>query len=69
MASQGGLGEGGTIEINTSEGEFNAEGDIVIGSAVYSQSPPNITFDGCIHIYEQAHGVDYGDLNGVIMVC
>ena len=69
MASQGGLGEGGTIEINTSEGEFNAEGDIVIGSAVCSQSPPNITFDGCIRIYDDSVSADYGAVNGVIMVC
>lgn len=45
----GGLGLGGTIEINTTRGNFNAEGDIHIGP---KHTPVALPFDGCIRIYD-----------------
>ena len=57
----GGLGSGGTVEINSSEGAFDAVGDITVGLATCSATPPDVTFDGCIGIR--------GDLDGAISVC
>ncbi len=49
----GGLATGGRIEINTSQGVFDAEGDIHIGP---SANPVPLPFEGCIRIYESRLG-------------
>ncbi len=64
----GGLGEFGTVELNTSEGAFNAEGVITVGSGPCGLSMPDVTFDGCIRIYKDSVSGHYGDLDGAISV-
>lgn len=61
-----GLGSGGSIEINASEGNFDADGDIHVGPS--GLSIPDITFDGCIHIYDKLGSGDGGDLNGALTI-
>ncbi|MCH8880028.1 MAG: hypothetical protein IID34_09110 [Planctomycetes bacterium] len=65
----GGLATGATIEINTSRGPFNAEGVIYVGAgAACVLNPPNVTFDGCIRIYDHLPGMNFGDLIGSISI-
>ena len=59
----GGL-DHGRIEINTSRGSFNADGDIRVGPTCVMT---DIVFDGCIHIYNDGALGD-GALNGVLIV-
>ena len=59
----GGL-DHGSIEINTSRGSFNADGDIRVGPTGVMT---DIVFDGCIHIYDDG-AVGDGALNGVLIV-
>ena len=64
----GGLGSGSTVQINTTEGAYDAEGDIHVGPTVYGGSPPPaISFDGCIRIYDDGAGGGE-DLDGNITV-
>ncbi len=56
-----GLATGATIEINTSRGVFDAEGDIHIGP---SANPVPLPFDGCIRIYDALIGGGGGNLKG-----
>lgn len=62
----GGLGSGATIEVNTSKGKLDAGGTIHIGPVTYF-SLPDITFDGCIRIYNDGVGSG-GALTGAITV-
>ncbi|MCH8879295.1 MAG: hypothetical protein IID34_05365 [Planctomycetes bacterium] len=63
----GGLATGATIEINTTEGNFNAEGAIYVGAgAACFLNPPDVTFDGCIRIYNDSASGHYGNLEGAI---
>ena len=55
--------DAGSIEINTSTGNFNADGDIRVGPM---SGMPNIVFDGCIRIYDGFLGG--GALNGTLIV-
>ncbi len=65
----GDLAAGATIEVNTIEGPVNAGGTIRVGPVVYlCCPPPPITFDGCIHIYDDAVIGTGGDLTGEIVV-
>ncbi len=65
----GGLYVGGKVEINTSEGTYNAEGNINVGpAAACSLSPPDVTFDGCIRIYNDSASGNYGNLEGAISI-
>ncbi len=52
----GGLASGATLEINTTRGNFGVGGDIQLGGPYWisSSSPPPLTFDGCIRIYDDA---------------
>lgn len=73
-----GLGSGGTVEINTIEGENNANGDMWFGStdpvACTSCCPvyctyDTVEFDGCIRIYDEGgQQPTYGNLNGEIII-
>lgn len=60
----GGLGTGGKIEINTTQGAFDAEGDILIGV----DPPAALPFDGCIRIHDQLVSSNNGNLEGDIDV-
>ena len=60
-----GLATGATIEINTTEGAFDAEGDILIGPATEITA---ISFDGCIRIHDQLISGNNGDLIGSLDV-
>ncbi len=65
----GGLGLGSTIEVNTTEGNFNAGGTIHVGPVFFiGPPPPPITFDGCIRIYDEVGTGNGGDLTGRITV-
>ena len=55
--------DAGSIEINTTEGSFDADGDIRVGP---TGQITDIVFDGCIHIYDGSHGG--GALNGALIV-
>ncbi len=61
----GGLATGGSIEINTTNGIFDANGLIHVGPA--DLTIPDITFDGCIHIYDDGAGSG-GALNNALTV-
>ncbi|MCZ6652853.1 MAG: hypothetical protein O7D91_07485 [Planctomycetota bacterium] len=56
----GGLAAGATIEINTTQGPFNAVGDMHIGGT----TPAALPFDGCIRIYGQSLTGNHGHLKG-----
>lgn len=62
----GGLGSGGSLEINASEGNFDANGNIHVGPTGFVI--PDITFDGCIHIYDELGTGDGGNLIGTLTV-
>ena len=69
---EGGLSMSGDVQINTTEGDFDADGDIHVGPITFITPPPPalppaITFDGCIRIFKQAGG-NGGDLTGKITV-
>ena len=59
------LDDDGTIEINTSGGDLDAAGAIKIEKFGFSMAPgpPPVTFDGCIHIYDDGSG-NGGSLDG-----
>ncbi len=59
-----GLAPGSTIEINTTEGSFDAEGDIHIGGTTPTARP----FDGRIRIYDKILGSVNGHLKSAIDV-
>lgn len=63
-----GLTSTGTIEINTSRGNFNAGGTIRVGLEFVPFPLPDITYDGCIRIYDKDPGNGGGALNGTISV-
>ncbi len=63
----GGLDDNGSIVVNASEGDFNANGDILVGPLPGFGDVDPITFDGCIQITDNGSG-GYGDLNGDIDV-
>ena len=60
-----GLATGATIEINTTEGAFDAEGDILIGHPTEITA---ISFDGCLRIHDQLISGNNGDLIGSLDV-
>ncbi len=62
---KGGIGGDGSITINNGAGNFNADGDILVG--ITSQMT-NITFDGSILIKKQSGSANGGDLNGLIRI-
>ena len=65
----GGLDTGGEVLINTDEADLNANGDIQVGPVTYlCCPPPPITFNGCIHIYDEAGTGNGGALIGEIVV-
>ncbi len=57
----GGMGPGATLEINATEGLFDADGDIHIGPAIV---PAPLPVDGCIRVYDKGAGQGGGVLNG-----
>lgn len=63
----GGIGSAGSITINDSRGNFNANGMIHIGSTSEETPLDDVTFDGSIMIKDTTGGAD-GDLNGTIKV-
>lgn len=60
------LGPGGRIAVNTSLGNYNANGRILVGPLAQPFNVP-VKFDGCIRVYDDAAG-NGGDLNGTIFV-
>jgi len=63
-----GLGTSGSIVINESRGDYDADGTIFIGHLVTQQGPlPPVTFDGSIMVLDSTGGQG-GDLNGIIKV-
>jgi len=58
-----GINSGGTVEINSGGGDFDANGAIEVGTS----SSGNIEFDGNIRIFKCA-GSSGGDLEGTIVV-
>jgi hypothetical protein len=63
----GGIGSAGSITINDSRGNFNANGMIHIGSTSEETPLDDVTFDGAIMIKDTTGGAG-GDLNGTIKV-
>lgn len=63
----GGLGLGGTIEVNTIAGVFDAYGVIHVGLGTIPDPPNDITFDGSIQIHDDGAGGG-GDLLGAIAI-
>lgn len=61
-----GLEDGGSITINDSEGKFDADGDMRIGSLQIFPALP-VTYDGFIRVNDDGNGGS-GDLNGDIRV-
>lgn len=62
------LDEDGTIQVNTSQGDFDAGGLIQIGVPPIPSAPRLVYFDGCIRIFDEAGTGDGGDLTGSIVV-
>lgn len=61
-----GLGATGSIVINASAGNFNANGSITVGSGAFA--PITGDYDGCILIQDEAGTGKGGDLNGQIRI-
>lgn len=62
----GGIAASGSVRVNDTQGDFNANGNIVV-SGVGSAFQPTVEFDGCIGVKGNGSG-SYGDLNGRILV-
>lgn len=62
-----GIRSSGTIEINALNSGFDANGDIYIGPVV-GFGMPDVSFDGCIRVYDEYYTGGWGDLNGDITV-
>ncbi len=65
IALHGGLGAGGTVRINTSQGDHDAGGLIVIGRRF---APLPSLFDGCIRVHDDRRSSEGGNLLGSITV-
>jgi len=66
-----GLYSGGTIEVNASEDEHDANGIIQIGNPWSTGDPQQVTFDGCIRVYDEdpnGNTGEHGNLGGYIYV-
>ena len=66
--SQAVAGLTGKILVNDSEGNFDAGGSITIGPIVPPSPLNNVTFDGCIHIFDDSGGLTGGSLDGDVTV-
>lgn len=62
-----GLDDNGTVTVNAGRGDFDAEGDILVGEVSPSLPLPSIIYDGCIEILDNGAG-SFGDLTGEIDV-
>ena len=66
---EGGLGAGGSVSINYSRGDYDANGTIHVGEgSPYTWPLTPIVFDGSIVIADQVFPPVGGDLNGTIQV-